>query len=120
MLIAASSQGDNLDALVDPRFGRTSVFLVVDTSTMAFEIVENNQNLELPQGAGIQSAQNIAEHNPEAVLTGNCGPKAFKVLDTVGINVVTGVKGTVRDAVQDYLKGKYEPDGEANVEGHWV
>ncbi|MFC1891315.1 NifB/NifX family molybdenum-iron cluster-binding protein [Thermodesulfobacteriota bacterium] len=120
MLVAVSSQGDNLDALVDPRFGRASTFLVVDTLTMAFEVIENTQNLDLSQGAGIQAAQNIAGHNPAAVLTGNCGPKAFRVLKAAGIDVLIGVKGAIRDAVQSYMEGKHEPTKDANVEGHWM
>jgi len=120
MLVAVSSQGDNLDTLIDPRFGRASTFLVVNTLNMEFEVIENTQNLDLPQGAGIQAGKNIADHNPAAVLTGNCGPKAFRVLQAAGIDVVIGVKGTVRDAVQAYLNGKHEPTEEANVEGHWM
>ena len=120
MLVAVSSQGDNLDSLVDSRFGRASTFLIVDTSTMTFEVIENTQNLDLPQGAGIQSAQNIAKHDPKAVLTGNCGPKAFKVLQAAEIDIVIGVKGTIRDVVEAYASGKHKPTKEANVEGHWM
>jgi predicted Fe-Mo cluster-binding NifX family protein len=120
MLIAVTSQGADLEAEVDSRFGRTSKFLLVDTATTSFTVVENTQNLDLPQGAGIQAAQNIAQHQPDAVLTGNCGPKAFKVLQAAGIEVVVGVKGSVKDAVQGFLEGKYQPAEEGNVEGHWV
>lgn len=120
MRVAVSCQEDNLDAEVDPRFGRASKFLLVDTDTLSFEAVENTQTLDLPQGAGIQAAQNIIAHRPDAVLTGNCGPKAFRVLQAAGIAVVVGVKGTVRDAVRAYMEGQYRAADEANVEGHWV
>jgi predicted Fe-Mo cluster-binding NifX family protein len=120
MRIAVSSQGEDLEAQVDPRFGRASKFLLVDTDTMAFEVIENTQVLDLPQGAGIQAAQNIVPHRPDVVLTGNCGPKAFKVLETARIGVVVGVKGKVLDGVKDFVRGKYKPVKEANVEGHWV
>jgi predicted Fe-Mo cluster-binding NifX family protein len=120
MRIAVTSEGETLESQVDPRFGRASVFLVVDTENMAFKAVKNNQNLNLPQGAGIQAAQNVIQHNPEAVLTGNCGPKAFKVLQAGGVEVVVGVQGTVSDAIRAYIDGKYEPTKEANVEGHWA
>ncbi len=119
MRIAVTSQGENLDAEVDPRFGRAAMFLLVDTETMSFEVVENGQNLNLPQGAGIQAAQNIAEHGAQVVITGNCGPKAFKTLQAAGIEVVVGVSGKVKDAVQAYMDGKFQHAGQANVEGHW-
>jgi predicted Fe-Mo cluster-binding NifX family protein len=120
MLIAVTAQGADLEADVDSRFGRASRFLVVDTTTMSFEVVENIQNLELPQGAGIQAAQNIIQHHPDVVLTGNCGPKAFKVLGAANVKIVVGVRGKIKDAVQGYLDGKYQPAQVANVEGHWV
>ena len=120
MRLAITAQGDNLEADVDPRFGRTAVFIVVDSETMAFEVIENEQNLSLPQGAGIQAAQNIVALGPDVVLTGNCGPKAFKVLRTAGVNVVVGVKGKVGEAVRDYLEGRYSHAESSNVEGHWV
>jgi predicted Fe-Mo cluster-binding NifX family protein len=120
MRVAVTSQGENLHAEVDSRFGRTSQFLLVDTETMAFEVIENTQVLDLSQGPGIQAAQKIVPCSPDAVLTGNCGPKAFKVLETTGTEVVVGVKGKVLDVIKDYVEGKYQPVKEANVEGHWV
>jgi predicted Fe-Mo cluster-binding NifX family protein len=120
MRLAITSQGDDLEADVDPRFGRTAIFLVVDSETLTFEVFENEQNLTLPQGAGIQAAQNIVAHGPDVVLTGNCGPKAFKVLNAAGVKVVVGVKGRVREAVRDYLDGRYLHTESSNVEGHWV
>jgi predicted Fe-Mo cluster-binding NifX family protein len=120
MRIAVTSQAKDLSGDIDPRFGRTRYFLLVDTETMGFEVIENTQNLELPQGAGIQAAQNLAEHQPEVVLTGNCGPKAFKTLQAAGIKVVVGVGGRIEKALQSYLRGEYQPATDANVEGHWV
>ena len=120
MRIVVTTQGKDLDAQVDSRFGRAPGFLVLDTETQRFEVVQNAQSLDLPQGAGIQSAQNVLPHKPDVVLTGNCGPKAFRVLQAAGIKVVVGVKGRIADAVKDYLNGKYDEAAKANVEGHWV
>jgi predicted Fe-Mo cluster-binding NifX family protein len=120
MRIAITTQGRALDAQVDSRFGRSPYFIVVDTETNHFELVQNAQSLDLPQGAGIQSAQNILPHHPDVVLTGNCGPKAYRVLQAAGIKVAVGVKGKIADAIQDYIHGKYAEATEANVEGHWA
>jgi predicted Fe-Mo cluster-binding NifX family protein len=119
MIIAVTAQGKDLQGEVDPRFGRAKHFMLVDSETMGFEVVENQQNFNLPQGAGIQAAQNIAVRQPEVLLTGNCGPKAFKTLAAAGIKVVVGVSGSIEDAIRAYLRGECQPTTEANVEGHW-
>ncbi len=120
MRIAITSQGQDLEGDVDQRFGRAPWFLIIDTDTMEFDAVKNTQSMDLPQGAGIQAAQNVANSKPDAVLTGNCGPKAFKVLGAAGIQVYIGVKGKIKEAVQAFLNGEYKASSEANVEGHWM
>jgi len=120
MKIAVSAGSRELEAQVDPRFGRASYFLVVDSETLDFEAVENKQNLQAVQGAGIQAATLVARSKAEAVLTGHCGPKAFKTLQAAGIPVVVGVKGTVREAVQSFARGELSVASAPDVEGHWV
>ena len=120
MRIAFSSTGRDLESDVDPRFGRAAFFVIVDSATMDIETVENTQNLNLSQGAGIQAAQTIAENQVDCVITGHCGPKAFKVLQTAGVKIMTGAKGKVADAVRQYEKGELEVAEQADVEGHWV
>jgi predicted Fe-Mo cluster-binding NifX family protein len=120
MKIAVTSTGKDLNADMDPRFGRAAYFIIVDPETLEYEAVDNKQNLNLPQGAGIQASKTIIENNVEALITGFCGPKAFMVLDRVGVNVLTGAKGRVIDAVHQYKNGELGIAREANVEGHWV
>ncbi len=120
MKIAVSVERPDLDARVDPRFGRASYFIIVDSESMAWKGLENSMSMELAQGAGIQAAQNLLKESPDVVLTGNCGPKAFKVLEAKGISVCVGVKGTAREAVQAYLEGRYHPASAPNVPGHWA
>ena len=120
MKIAITSRGESLDSEMDPRFGRCQYFIILDDGDVQnFKAIKNDAAMS-GGGAGIQAAQNIAQHQPDAVLTGNCGPKAFKVLQAAGVEVAVGVKGKVKDAVQGFLEGKYQPVKEANVEGHWV
>lgn len=120
MKIAVTSSGKNLESNVDPRFGRAAYFIIVNPETMDYEVVENIQNLNLPQGAGIQAGQTIAGYNVNVLLTGNCGPKAFNVLQRAGIKIITNVKGSVLDAISMYKKGELESTNGPNVEGHWV
>ena len=120
MKIAVTSKGPTLDDEVDPRFGRAQVFLVVDTETGEFEAVDNKQNLEAAQGAGIQAGRIVAEHGAGVVITGHCGPNAFRTLSAAGVKVVIGADGTVKDAVEKFKSGELKPAEDADVEGHWV
>ena len=42
--IAVSSEGPDMDARVDPRFGRAAGFIIIDPDTMAFEYVDNGRH----------------------------------------------------------------------------
>ena len=118
MKIAISATGPNLDAEVDPRFGRCPYFIIADPETMEFEAVDNSSAMA-GGGAGISAAQMIIGKGVEAVLTGNCGPNAFQVLSAAGIKVMTGVPGTVQDAIQSYKTGHLQPNSQPNVPGHF-
>jgi len=121
MKIAITTAGENLSAPVDTRFGRAPHFLIYHSETGAYSIRENKQNLNAAQGAGIQSAVHLCNENVEAVITGNCGPKAFATLSAAGIKVYTCSAGcSVSEAVRKLKKGELAQAAEANVEGHWV
>ena len=120
MQIAISATMNNLEGQIDPRFGRASYFLLVDPETLDFEAVENVQNLQAAQGAGIQAATLVARHKPTAVLTGNCGPKAYQTLQAANIPVIVGVAGSVRQAVEDFRQGRLVQADAPNVAGHWI
>ena len=120
MKIALTATGKEIFSDIDPRFGRAQLFLIVDSDTMRVKVVENKQNFDLPQGAGIQAAQTIASHKIDVLITGNCGPKAFKVLEAAGIKLVIGAKGRVDDVIDRYKKKELDHTNGANVEGHWV
>jgi predicted Fe-Mo cluster-binding NifX family protein len=119
MRLVVTAQGTDLDSAVDPRFGRARHFLLVDTDSGGFIGYDNAQNLNSPQGAGIQAAQAVARLGAEAVLTGHVGPKAFTVLRTAEIAVYTGASGTVREAIDAFKAGSYQAAQAADVEGHW-
>jgi len=88
MKIAISAAGPSLDAAVDARFGRCQYFVIVDPQTMELEALENS-NVAAAGGAGISTAQMIANKGAEVVLTGNCGPNAYQTLSAAGVQVIT-------------------------------
>jgi predicted Fe-Mo cluster-binding NifX family protein len=91
----------------------------VDPDTLEFEAVANQINLQAAQGAGIQTAALVARYQPAAVLTGNCGPKAFQTLQAAGIPVIVEVNGPVRQAVEQYRAGQLTQTTGPNVTSHW-
>lgn len=105
MKIAVSAIAPDLDALVDPRFGRAPYFIIVDPDSMQFETMENS-SASAPGGTGISVAQAIVGKGVQVVLTGSCGPNAYEVLSAAGVQIITGVSGTVRDAVLSFKQGK--------------
>ncbi|WP_457571627.1 NifB/NifX family molybdenum-iron cluster-binding protein [Desulfovulcanus sp.] len=119
MKIAISAQSNSLDSPVDSRFGRAQGFIVYDLDTDEFEYVPNAQNMGLPQGAGIQAAQNVAQTGAKAVITGHVGPKAFLALEKGGIEVYFGGTRTVAQAIEDFRSGKLEKAQDADKPGHW-
>jgi len=118
MKIAVTSTGPTLDNDVEARFGRCAYFLIIDTDTMQFEAIEN-PNMALGGGAGIQSAQLMSEKGVKTVLTGNCGPNAFNVFGQAGINVIVGVSGNIRKAVEQFKLGNFASAEGPNVQSHF-
>lgn len=119
MKIAITSQGTDLDAQIDPRFGRAAYILIVDTFSLGVKVLDNAENVNAFKGAGIQAATMVCEQGAEALLTGFCGPNAFKTLKAAGIKVANDISGTVREGVDAFIKGKITFAEGANVEGHW-
>jgi predicted Fe-Mo cluster-binding NifX family protein len=118
MKIAISATGRTLESEVDPRFGRCQYFIIIDAETMRFKVVKNKSKMATG-GAGISTARMVTSEGVQAVLTGNCGPNAYRVLSAANIQVVTGVSGNVKDVVQDFKEEKYQPSSQPNVSAHF-
>ena len=120
MKIAFSTSGNDLNAPLDTRFGRAAKFLIYDDEAQSVALVDNTQNLTAAQGAGIQSAQNVAASGAKVLVSGHCGPKAYRVLSAAGIDVYTSDAPTVAAALALYREGKLKKSLDADVEGHWA
>lgn len=119
MKICITSSGPNLDDSVDPRFGRCEYFIILDMDSMQFESIVN-PSISAGGGAGIQSAQLVADKGVEAVLTGNAGPNAYSALQAAGINIVVGLSGvTVKETVEAFKLGKYQYISKPSVQSHY-
>ena len=119
MKIAITSQGKDLDSQIDPRFGRAAHILIIDTEQNGIESIDNSENINAFKGAGIQAAALLSKKGAEVLLTGYCGPNAFKTLQAAGIKVVNDVAGTVKDALSAFNDGKLVFSENANADAHW-
>jgi len=115
MKICITSQGDTLEAQVDPRFGRCPYFIIIDTETSEFEAIQN-PNVTGMGGVGVQSGQFMSEKQVKVVLTGNVGPNAFRTLRAAGIDVITGISGRAKEAMEKYKSGELKPADDPSVD----
>jgi predicted Fe-Mo cluster-binding NifX family protein len=117
MKICVSATANNLEAQLDPRFGRCLYLVIVDSETMQFEAIPNTA-AGATGGAGIQAAQTTVDKGVKVVITGNVGPNAFSALSAAGIEIVTGASGTVREAVEKFKRGELGKTGAPTVGEH--
>jgi len=122
MKVVITSAGEKLGDKVDLRFGRAQYFIVMDTETGQHEVVNNEQNLNAAQGAGIQAGKNVVDTGAAAVITGNVGPNAHNTLQAaqVKIYLCPNESCTVQQAFDLFNKGELQSADQANVTGHWM
>ncbi len=120
MKIAFTSSGETLSSPLEGRFGRASKIIVFDTDSESLEIKDNRDGATAAQGAGTQTAEKVVRSGAKSVVTGHCGPKAFRVLKTAGIQVFTAASGTVAEALRALEEGRLTALDAADTEGPWA
>ncbi len=120
MKIAFTTSGDNLEAPLNPSFGRAPKFLIYDLEIDNFTVIDNNQNLNAAQGAGVQSGQTVANSGAQCLISGHCGPKAFRVLSTAGIKIYYCDAVSVGAALALFREGKLSEALSPDVDGHQI
>ena len=108
--IAISATTGGLDDMVNPVFGRCPKYVIVEIENKKIKSDRtiDNTAAQMPGGAGIQAAQNVANEGVTAVITGNVGPNALPILASAGVKVYMATGITVKEAVQTYLDGKLQ------------
>lgn len=103
--ICFTSSGKDLDAELDPKFGRALYFLIFDTETSEIEVVEN-PNRDATQGAGIQTAQLILNKDVSMIVTGQVGPNARSILESANVHLIEGAAGKIEDILEQLKSEK--------------
>jgi predicted Fe-Mo cluster-binding NifX family protein len=120
MKVAISTQSSDIDSLVDPRFGRAAWFVIVDSESSQWTAVDNRRNADASGGAGVQAGTLVVDQGVEAVITGNVGPNAHKVLAAAGIEIYQADNGTTaREALRSLNTQELTAVAAPTVAGHW-
>ena len=107
MKIAISSTGKELTDNVSEVFARCPYFVIAEIENGEIketEIIEN-KNADQMGGAGLSTAQLMAEKNVNAVISGNVGPRALDVLRQFNIKVYYG-EGIIKEVLQEFINGE--------------
>jgi predicted Fe-Mo cluster-binding NifX family protein len=111
MKLCITASGKEIEAKIDPRFGRAPYFLIVDTESGGIEVVENSAAQQV-QGAGTGAAQLVIDKGADALFTGRLGPNALNVLQVSGIKFYEGLSpdDTVQGVVEKFKAGGFSGD----------
>lgn len=104
MRIAVASQGEQ----VSEHFGHCEAFALFDVENGTIVREQTVASPEHKPGALPAFFKEMAVH---AVITGGIGAGAIALLQEGQINVVTGVHGSMKVAVEEYIAGKLVTDG---------
>jgi len=107
MKIAISSTDKNIESNISDIFGRCPYFIIAevkDNKIGKIEIIKN-KNIDQAGGAGISTAQLMAEKDVNVIITGNIGPRALDVLNQFDIEIYSE-EGVVKEVLQKFIDGK--------------
>ena len=96
MKIAVSSSGKEMDASLDPAFGRCKYFIIFDTVNNGVDIVQN-PGFGMTGGAGAAAVEVLKKWGVDEIITGRVGPKAKPLLEQAGIAVSENRSGRIGD-----------------------
>lgn len=106
MKLAIPILGNNLDSDIDQRFGRCKGFIFINRDNKETTYHEN-PGFQQSGGAGIATAQFLANENIDTVICGELGPNAFDALFAAEIKIFQ-VKESIsaKQAFEKFKKGK--------------
>jgi len=106
MRIAISADdGNGLDSVVSPHFGRCPYFVLVDVEEREVKAVQVISNPYYGQHQPGQVPGFIHDQQADVMLTGGMGSRAIAFFQQFGIQAATGAAGTVRHTLEQYLGG---------------
>ena len=120
MKIAITAHGPGIHYQVSQQFGRCEYFAVYNNESNNFIFKSNILNILEKHGVGIKAVQILTNAGVEVLITGHCGPNAFKMLYDNKIKIYAGAFDTVQTAVKDYEYGRLKEIHTFDIEKHWL
>ncbi len=90
---------------------------VEDKEITSSEVIENSSALQ-SGGAGIKTAQLLANKGVDALISFSTGPNAFEILNKLDIKIYKATEGSVEENLMLFKEGKLEEiKSPANAQG---
>ncbi len=116
--VVITAEGDSLDSPLDSHFGRCKYLLICNPESKQVDKAIANGNAEVQGGAGVSTAQMVADLDIKNIVTGNIGPKAFEALNASGIKIFVAQSGSVGNALNAFVDNKLEEVTDASAQMH--
>jgi predicted Fe-Mo cluster-binding NifX family protein len=118
MRIAISTDNrKGLDSIVSSHFGHCPHFTLVDVEDRQVKEIRDIGNPFHQDHQPGQLPRFVSSLGANVILTGGMGQHAAQLFQQLGVEAVTGARGTVRQSVEHYLSGQLS-GAEACREGH--
>ena len=118
MKLAVTAKGPDLESPVDERLGRAYWLMIFDLTTGSWQSIDNSDNRNAASGAGKATAEALIELGVQLVITGEAGPKAFRMLHAAGIKLFYLENGSVREAIDAWQSGHLQQAPAPNETGN--
>lgn len=122
MKIAITAENSNgLDSTIAQHFGRAPFFILVDVERKEVTATEAISNPFAAKHEPGQVPDFIRDQGAKVMVSGGMGGRAIQFFEQAGIEVATGARGTVRQALENFLGGELQeaaPCAESVEHGH--
>ncbi|MGQ4892863.1 MAG: NifB/NifX family molybdenum-iron cluster-binding protein [Candidatus Njordarchaeia archaeon] len=106
MRIAVPSDGDNLDAQVFEHFGRAPYYIIVDIEDSEIKSVKAVPNPSVETHNPGDLPLMLADEKVDVLIARGVGRRALAYFQELGIDVITGAYGKIRDIVEKFVRGE--------------
>lgn len=104
MKVLIAANGPTLDSPVAKRFGHAPYYLVVDSATRELQVIENREQDDDTHAI----IPHLAGQGAEVFVTGNIGPHAFQLIQSLQRQVALARRMPAGEALDKLQRGELE------------